>query len=51
MVKYSSPLPVKASGGIRNREDANRMINLGVKRLGTSSALKIFKGLESNSDY
>ncbi len=51
MVKYSFPLPVKASGGIRNREDANRMINLGVKRLGTSSALKILKGLESNSDY
>ena len=51
MVKYSTPLPVKASGGIRNREDARRMINLGVKRLGTSSALKILKGLKSNSDY
>ncbi|MBL6657922.1 MAG: deoxyribose-phosphate aldolase [Flavobacteriales bacterium] len=51
MIKNSFPLPVKASGGIRNIEDSIRMINLGVKRLGTSSALKILKGLESNSDY
>ena len=46
MIHNSSPLPVKASGGIRNRIEFDRMINLGVKRVGTSSALKILKGLE-----
>jgi len=51
MIHHSSPLPVKASGGIRNRIEFDRMINLGVKRVGTSSALKILKGLESDSDY
>lgn len=51
MLKHSSPLPVKASGGIRNLEDFNRMINLGVQRVGTSSALNILKGLEADSAY
>lgn len=41
MIDYSSPLPVKASGGVRTKEEAERMIELGVKRIGTSSAYQI----------
>jgi deoxyribose-phosphate aldolase len=51
MIQHSSPLPVKASGGIRSAEDFNTMINLGVKRIGTSSALAILQGKHSNSNY
>ena len=32
---------VKASGGIRTREDALKMIEAGASRLGTSSGIKI----------
>ncbi len=41
MLKYAYPLPVKASGGSRDKETANNYIHKGVKRLGTSSAEKI----------
>lgn len=41
MVENSFPLPVKASGGVRSAKDAIEMLNLGVNRIGTSSALKI----------
>ncbi len=41
MLKNASPLPVKAAGGIRSYDDALAMINLGVKRIGTSSAKEI----------
>lgn len=41
MLKYSTPLPVKASGGIKTYRDAVKMINLGVQRIGTSSAKAI----------
>ena len=34
---------IKASGGIKNREDCIKMINAGAQRIGTSSALRIFK--------
>lgn len=51
MIKNAGPLPVKASGGVRSKEDAERMIELGVKRIGTSSALKIVSGETSNNDY
>lgn len=44
MLKNSDPLPVKAAGGIRNAEEARDMIDLGVKRIGTSAALKIVSG-------
>ncbi len=45
-------LEVKASGGIRDRETAQAMINAGATRLGTSSSLKII-GVEENpcADY
>jgi deoxyribose-phosphate aldolase len=35
---------VKASGGIRTREDACKMIAAGVNRLGCSSSVKIVDG-------
>jgi deoxyribose-phosphate aldolase len=51
MLDNSSPLLVKASGGIRNIEDFKTMIDLGVKRIGTSSALSILQGKLSDSNY
>ena len=42
MLDNSSPLPVKASGGIRNIEDFKTMVDLGVKRIGTSSAYRFY---------
>lgn len=51
MIENASPLPVKASGGVRNLDEALAMINLGVKRIGTSSADAIIKGLNTQSDY
>ncbi|MEH0008312.1 MAG: deoxyribose-phosphate aldolase [Flavobacteriales bacterium] len=38
LVENSGPLGVKASGGIRNRKEAERYVKLGVQRIGTSSA-------------
>jgi deoxyribose-phosphate aldolase len=37
-------LGVKASGGIRNREDALAMINAGASRIGASSSIAIING-------
>tara|TARA_B100000886_G_scaffold340503_1_gene310575 strand:+ start:938 stop:1687 length:750 start_codon:yes stop_codon:yes gene_type:complete len=51
MLDNSSPLPVKASGGIRNFKDFKTMVDLGVKRIGTSSAFAILQGKQSNSNY
>ena len=36
---------VKAAGGIRSREEALQMIELGVKRIGTSSGIAILQGV------
>lgn len=44
-------LEVKASGGIRSLEDAQKMIKAGASRLGTSAGVKIVQGLSSNSGY
>lgn len=44
MLDNAGPLSVKASGGVRTNEDARKMIEMGVKRIGTSSALKIVSG-------
>ncbi len=38
MLENASPLPIKASGGIRTLQEAENMIKLGVKRIGTSNA-------------
>lgn len=35
MLANAGPLPVKASGGVRTAEEAEKMIALGVKRIGT----------------
>ncbi|WP_445719532.1 deoxyribose-phosphate aldolase [Flavobacterium sp.] len=51
MLENSFPLPVKAAGGVRTYEEAVEMIQLGVKRIGTSSAKAIANGEVSNSDY
>jgi len=51
MLDNAGALPVKASGGVRNIEEANHMVALGVKRIGTSSALAIAKGESVSGDY
>ncbi len=44
---------IKASGGIRSREDALNMIEKGANRLGTSSGVKLIKGekTDGNTTY
>lgn len=51
MLENASPLPVKAAGGVRTLEEAEEMIRLGVKRIGTSSAKAIASGAASNDNY
>ena len=40
MLENAFPLPVKAAGGVRTYDEAVAMIQLGVKRIGTSGAKK-----------
>ncbi|WP_153733219.1 deoxyribose-phosphate aldolase [Sporosarcina obsidiansis] len=42
---------VKASGGVRNIDDVNKMIEAGATRIGASSGVAIMEGLESSADY
>jgi deoxyribose-phosphate aldolase len=42
-------LEVKASGGIRNREDAMKMIEAGATRLGTSKGVEIMENKEMSN--
>lgn len=51
MLENASPLSIKAAGGVRTYEEAVEMIKLGVKRIGTSSALAIASGQASDSNY
>ncbi|WP_294264061.1 deoxyribose-phosphate aldolase [uncultured Chryseobacterium sp.] len=51
MLDNAGKLPVKAAGGVRTPEDAERMIGLGVKRIGTSSALALIKNQDSKEGY
>ncbi|MHC5200712.1 deoxyribose-phosphate aldolase [Myroides sp. LJL119] len=51
MLENAGPLPVKASGGIKDQDTAIKMINLGVKRLGTSSAKVIVDGFGQANSY
>ncbi|MDG1039902.1 MAG: deoxyribose-phosphate aldolase [Polaribacter sp.] len=51
MSQNAGPLKVKAAGGIKSRNDALKMITLGVQRIGTSSAKEIIKKLHVNSEY
>jgi deoxyribose-phosphate aldolase len=51
MLENSSPLPVKAAGGVRTYDEAVEMIRLGVKRIGTSSAKAIANGETATGGY
>lgn len=51
MLDNAGKLPVKAAGGVRTPEDAEKMIILGVKRIGTSSALALLKNESSSEAY
>jgi deoxyribose-phosphate aldolase len=51
MLENASPLPVKAAGGVRTYNEALQMIELGVKRIGTSGAKAIANGEETSSQY
>ncbi|WP_426090867.1 deoxyribose-phosphate aldolase [Flavobacterium sp. DSR3-2] len=51
MLENASPLPVKAAGGVRTYDEAVAMIQLGVKRIGTSGAKMIANGQNSNDEY
>ena len=42
---------IKAAGGISSLEDAEKFIQLGASRLGTSRIVKIAKGLENDGTY
>ncbi|MGM0867523.1 MAG: deoxyribose-phosphate aldolase [Bacillota bacterium] len=42
---------VKASGGIRNTDDTQKMIQAGATRIGASSGVAILKGLTVTSNY
>lgn len=44
-------LKVKASGGIKNLDQAKAYITAGAERLGTSSGVEIVKGLEAKGSY
>lgn len=47
----AGPLSIKAAGGVRNYKDAIKMIQLGVSRIGTSSAKKIADGEDTDVGY
>lgn len=52
LMKYvvGSTVGVKASGGIRTREDAEAMVAHGADRIGASASVKIVKGEDSGKD-
>ena len=50
--KHIGPdVKIKAAGGISSLEDAEKFIQLGASRLGTSRVVKIAKGLENDGTY
>lgn len=51
MLANAGPLPVKAAGGIKTPQEAEFMINLGVKRIGTSSAKSLINNEETAEGY
>jgi len=42
---------VKASGGMRSREDVDKMVKAGANRIGASASVAIVMGKKSNSAY
>lgn len=51
MLENAGALSVKASGGVRTKKEAEKMIELGVKRIGTSSAKQIISGEGTDAKY
>jgi deoxyribose-phosphate aldolase len=51
MSDNARPLKIKAAGGVKTKEDALKMITLGVQRIGTSSAKLMVEGVKNNSEY
>ena len=53
LMKYvvGSTVGVKASGGIRSREDAEKMVASGADRIGASASVKIVLGQKSEASY
>lgn len=51
MKKHARDLEVKASGGIRTREDAQRMVDAGATRLGCSAGVQIVQGETGGETY
>ncbi len=53
LMKFSveDKIKVKASGGVRSKEDALKMIAAGAGRIGTSSGVKIILGEKGSSEY
>ena len=50
--KHVAPhVKIKAAGGISSLEDAEKFIELGASRLGTSRVVKIAKGLANDGTY
>ena len=50
--KHEAPhVKIKAAGGISSIEDAEKFLELGASRLGTSRIVKIAKGLEIDGTY
>jgi len=49
--EHASPLAIKAAGGVRSYEDAVKMVEMGVERIGTSSAKKIADGKTAEGGY
>ncbi|MEE9350295.1 MAG: deoxyribose-phosphate aldolase [Flavobacteriaceae bacterium] len=51
IVANSKPLSAKAAGGVKSYEDAVKMVEMGVSRIGTSSAFKIVSGKINETEY
>jgi len=51
IVENAQPLQAKAAGGVKSFQDAEKMINLGVTRIGTSSAKLIADGGQTKDNY
>lgn len=51
MKENAGQLPIKAAGGVRNIDDVRSMLDLGVSRIGTSSAKQIILGEQTTKDY
>ena len=51
IVENAKPLLAKAAGGVKNYDDAVKMVQMGVTRIGTSSAKAIVEGTQTNESY